>query len=158
MKEIKQEVKKTETIIRYEANDGTIFDDRDECKKYDESAKGVLMSKYRKLVVRTENEYSVFYNCGCEDNDVDIVRIKTKEDADLLKQIFFFINPYYKDKPIEGYVKIELDTIDKALKEKDVLFIGRGYEGDCFWIYGSAATMIESIANYRKLEKETENG
>lgn len=157
MREIKQEVKKTETITKYEANDGTIFDNRDECFKYDNSARGVLMSKYKKLVIDTRCEYDTFF-CGSDDNPVDVVRIKTKEDADLLKQVYFFVNPYKKSKELDKYTIQTFEAIDRALKEDDVLFVGRGYDDDCFWIYGSAATLIEHIASYRKLEKkEPEN-
>lgn len=158
MKEIVKEVTRTEKITEYEAIDGTVFESCDECKKYDESARAVLMSKYKKLVIKTQNEYDTFFYCGCEDNEVDIIRIKTKEDADLLKQIYFFINPYKKKGELDGYTIMEFEAIDRALKENDVLFIGRGYDDESFWVYGSAATIIEFIANYRKLEKGSENG
>lgn len=155
MKEIIEEVTRTEKIRKYEAVDGTIFDNAEECKKYDTSAKAVLMSKYKNLVVETSNEYSVFFGVGCDDNETDIVRVKTKEDADLLKQIYFFVNPYSKKEKLDGYTMLSFETIDRALKENDVLFIGRGYDNKSFCVYGSASTIMESIANYRKLEKES---
>lgn len=47
MKEIKKELKKEimETIIIYQATDGTEFNDAEECKKYENSAAGMLMCK-----------------------------------------------------------------------------------------------------------------
>jgi hypothetical protein len=47
MKEIKKEVKKEiiETITIYQAADGSEFNDAEECKKYENSAAGMLMCK-----------------------------------------------------------------------------------------------------------------
>ena len=51
MKEIKKERTTTQTYYEYEALDGTIFNDKEECQKYDESALGLLNYKVSLLKV-----------------------------------------------------------------------------------------------------------
>ena len=43
MKEITKEVKNTYTV--YQASDGTEFNSKEECKKYEDTAKCVLLTK-----------------------------------------------------------------------------------------------------------------
>ena len=50
MKEIS--VEKTLTVRKYEAVDGTLFDDKDECQRYENTARCVLLSKYNKLIIK----------------------------------------------------------------------------------------------------------
>ena len=63
MKEIIKEVKNTYTV--YQAIDGTEFDSKEECKKYEDTAKCLLLTKYRPLVKKTVTEIDVF-NTGSD--------------------------------------------------------------------------------------------
>ena len=60
MKAIKEERKYTVEV--FEAVDGTRFSDKAECEVYERSAKGLLLSKYNKLVVKKSSDYNIF---GC---------------------------------------------------------------------------------------------
>ena len=71
MKEIKKVVTREvkETFTGWEAIDGTFFDDKAECKKYEESAKGVLRGKLAKLIVNKKyNGWELLG--GYEDNQI----------------------------------------------------------------------------------------
>ena len=151
MKEIKEEVVRTEYKIRYQAIDGEIFDSKEECQKYDNSAIAVVQKKYNELVLQKDMcEYDIL-NLGCEDNYMEIIKVESKEDADLVKQLYMLINPYYQDKEIPEWMKKDFEQIDKAVKDKDILFIGRGYEKDGFWIYGSTKSLCAEINEFKKL-------
>lgn len=58
MKEVKKEIKREviDTHVHYEAIDGTVFHDKEECEKYEKSAFGVLMARTMDFMV-------------CEDKD-----------------------------------------------------------------------------------------
>ena len=66
MKEITKERVQKYTV--YEALDGTEFNDKAECEKYDESAKGVLMARIAKLIVGKGDAWDIMG--GYEDHDV----------------------------------------------------------------------------------------
>ena len=96
MKEIQKETKQYVTV--YEAVDGTEFTSKEECKKYEESAKCVLMTKYNKLVVKTCTEYDLFNCIGSEDETVDIIKITSLSDIDtILKLIALYYPSSAKD-------------------------------------------------------------
>ena len=55
MKEISVEQK---TYIRkWEAIDGTQFNSREDCEKYENSAKCVILAKYKDFVIKESDEY-----------------------------------------------------------------------------------------------------
>lgn len=150
MKEIKKERTITETYYEYEAIDGEIFKTKEECEKYDKSARAVLQSKYKKLVLKETNEYNLF-DIGSEDNTVEIIKVGSQKDLDLVKQMYYMYNSHLDPKNPNEWTKIEFENMDNALKNKDILFIGRGYDDESFWIYGSCNSLCEKINSYRKL-------
>lgn len=143
MKTIKEE--RTYTVEVYEAIDGTIFQDKAECEKYEESAQCLLLSKYNKLVIKRVVEYNIF-GCGSEDGYIDIVKILCREDIDIIMQTLGVINPHMlKDGNKEKYDKYQ-DILEKACSENDLVFIYRGYDNDGFWIEGTLSDRISNIA------------
>ena len=58
MKEIK-EAKVIEEIIGYEAIDGTQFRDKEECRKYEETARVVIRNNFKQLVIKEMEGYSM---------------------------------------------------------------------------------------------------
>ena len=81
-----KELKRTETIekvIGYEANDGTRFDSKEECKKYEKSAFAVVYERFRKLVVKELWENDVFENQGYGNEEYVYYLIDIKDDNDV---------------------------------------------------------------------------
>lgn len=155
MKEIKKERTKVETYFEYEAIDGTLFSTKDECLKYDESARAVLQSKYNKLIVNRPYEYDII-GLGSEDNVVNVLKLNGKSDADIVKQMLFFENPHYKEHLEDEeypWLKEYLNTIDEISCSDDVLFVGRGYEEDSFWIIGTCKSLCKKINSFNKTDK-----
>lgn len=145
-------IERTKTIESkynvYVAYDGTEFTIAEECKKYEESAYGVLNLNYKALVVGQTNEESLT-GVGCSDNKVDIIKVKTQQDADVVMQMYFLINPNVKngveknETVYTGWANRAKELLKNAIEEEDYLFIGRGYEDEeYFWFIGSRASIL----------------
>ncbi len=141
MKRVEKEIKRIEKEVVYIANDGTEFTSSEECTKYEESAKCVIMTKYKKLVVATKSE-SEIYTIGSDEYFYDFVKVSTKEDCDIVMQAFFFFNKNCSEEVINK----NLNVLGKALEEKDLLLICRGYEEDAFGWLQAKSQILEEIA------------
>lgn len=145
----KQIVEKYEVFV---ADDGTEFKDKAECEKYEESAVGVLNAKYRPLLVGSTTECGI-YETGNEDDKVELVKVASDEDADIIMQMFFLCNAYYRNKFHEGdkaaVTKVEevKRYINAAKESGEPLIINRGYDEDGFWVVGTYSTICEDIRN-----------
>lgn len=142
MKTINKEIVTKSTKTVYVANDGTEFENAEECKKYESSARGVLYAKYEPMVVKTSDEYEIFL-VGCDDNIVEIVCVKTQEDADLILQILLLENSLYTNEDHKERREEAIAQINSAIG--DFLLVGRGYDRDSFWLYGSRKSFIEKF-------------
>lgn len=143
MKEIKQEVQKVEYVTKYEATDGTLFDSADECKKYENSARAVLLTRYKTLVTNRFCEEDLFGVGSC-DYDIEIVKVTSTEDIDLILQLLLLYNPHMeKDQERLALYRKQLNT---AMEDDDVVFIGRGYDyDDYFYIMDSLTNFLNNI-------------
>lgn len=149
---------KTETRTResyynvYVAMDGREFNDEAECVKYEKSAKAVVNTNYKRLIVGTNTEEAFFGFGGC-DNSVEFVKVTSKEDADVVMQMNFIINPHMAEHQ-DDYAKAlerEHNILERAIKEDDVLIVGRGWNDDeVFWLIGTRNSMKEEIDNVCK--------
>lgn len=152
-----REIRQTYQVTKYQAEDGTIFDTKEECKKYDESAKCVLLGKYNDLVIRQTDCYHL---CdpfgGSEDYGVDVVKVNTKEDVDLILQLVYFYRPYlHKEDRHEREVEI-IKLVNSALtSDSHILFIGRNYPGDeDFCVLTTKENLIDTIEQYCKEDNQ----
>lgn len=135
----KVDIEKTVIETLWEASDGTTFKDKEECEKYENSAKCVLLSKYKNWVIKSTNEYALF-NAGCEENYIDIILI-TKDRIDTILQLIKLL----------GYANEETLQRDRNLLESSIgelFLIGRGdsYEEN-FWIMNSLRFYVDKITN-----------
>ena len=152
MKEIKEEIQRTETITKYQAIDGTEFEFRDECSKYENTAFCVLNAKYKKLVLTSKSEYDLF-DCGSDENIIDIVKPTSGSDIDIIMQMLAYTNNYLFDEKHKERLDYITNTCARALKENDLLFIYKGYEDDGFWPGFTRNQRIEALQN---LDKESD--
>lgn len=121
--------------VVYEAYDGNQFTSSEECTKYEESAKCALLSKYNKYVIRKTTEYDIF-DAGSEEYDYDIVTIPDDYAEQVILQVLYLFNPHLNKESDEENKERCVNRISRAKKEKDYLFICRGYcgdKGDSFW-------------------------
>ena len=125
MEERKVELLSYKTV--YVAADGTEFDDRTECEKYDKSAVGVLKGRVKAIAIKDTNEEDIF-SCGNSENRVLVCIPKSQEDIDTIKQLIFATvgNKSYADK-VDGCINkvvlvffcyddyIYIDTVDDVV-------------------------------------------
>ena len=145
MKEVQKEIKKHITV--YEAVDGTEFKSKEECKKYEESAECVLMAKYNKLVLRSGSEFDIF-NIGSEEETIDIIKINSLSDIDTILKLVALHSSSVARNP-EWLQRIESRLTD-AYNSNSLVIIGRGYEGDCFYLsttFNEIEKTITKISN-----------
>lgn len=146
MKEVQKEISQHVTV--YEAIDGTEFTSKEQCKKYEESAKCVLMAKYTKLVVKSCSEYDLLHT-GSEDDTVNIVKLNNESDINTILLLIALHCPNAA-KNTEWLQEREKRLVD-AYNTNSLIVIGRGYEEDCFYI---SFTFNEIIKNLTKISNE----
>lgn len=92
--EIKKQIVTIET--KFQANDGTMFNDEKECKIYEESYIALLKADYAKLNKRQVFESDFLIFAGCEDYTLEIVDVNTDGDIELLLKLQMYFNTYLR--------------------------------------------------------------
>lgn len=141
-----KELKRTETITReittgWEASDGTWFKTEEECKKYEESAKGVCSEAAKKYMIGSCSEID-FTEYGSDECSMEFYDVPDMEAA----------------KAIAQYVLIR--TNDEKLVQKVIdrigkrLFLSWNYDMDFCWILSvdEYKDMLEK--NYERFTKK----
>lgn len=140
------EIEKVTKVTHYEAIDGTTFTTEEECVKYEDTAKCVLLTKYKPLVKRTASEYDIF-NTGNDEYMIDILQyLSSESDIDILIQLHRL---YCSDRNLNDdfYNKMR-SKLEKCLKNRDIVLIGRGteYDGyDNFYILTTLQDITDNI-------------
>ena len=148
MKEIKEEIKReiTDIHISYEAFDGTKFNNKEECIKYEDTAICVLKAKLKSLIVTEEfNSWEIMG--GYEDNTIFGLNLSTPDDADALKRWLLLDRAYlnkeeYKERKDKLFAKI-----DSAIG--DIFIMGINCE-DEWYIINSRKNIINNLNNLDK--------
>ena len=111
MKEIKKEVKKEiiETITIYQAADGSEFNNAEECKKYENSAAGMLMCKVSDFSLG-EISNTMDEN---DDNIYKLVIPTTQEQIDTLNHLHKLFGGRTLDTLLSQFPTKEFDTSDE---------------------------------------------
>ena len=148
MKTIEKE--RTVTYIEYEAADGTIFDSKEKCIEYEKTVECVIMARYESLVLLKSNSYALF--CNGDDNDyIDVIKVKNSEDVKIVLEAYSFAN---RGNTSSERLQDINKSLMKAMDDDDYVFIGRGYDGDCFWFEGTTNMVIENLERLDKIIKK----
>jgi len=151
MEIIQRERKSTYEV--YVAADGMEFRTAEECKKYEESANGVVMAKVRPMVIKEITEEDIFGFGSC-DNTVWVAKPATQEDADTILQAIIVLNPHLTKDDYKHITERQRVLVQRALDENDFIFISRGYEMDCFWLIGTRNSMKETLDGFTKTDEQ----
>ena len=139
----KNEIKKTvEEIVgvEYIAEDGTIFNNEEECKKYEKSALFVVSNKLKRLTTKETyiNDFNDEGFCDCE---LEIFDIQTEEDLNNLRRYLYLkaITNGATEKGIKDAFtfedgKRENFVFDNVTIGHEVLVFW-SYDKDWFWVY-----------------------
>ena len=130
----KNEIKKTiEQVVRVEyiAEDGTVFYSEGECAEYEESALFVVSNQLKRLSKKHTSIYDLNQD-GCEENELEIFDIQTKEDLENLKRYLYL--KLSKNGASETTIK---SVFEDGESRKDYVFGGVtcGHEVMVFWSY-----------------------
>ena len=141
-------MKSTYTV--YQAIDGTEFNSKEECQKYEDTAKCLLLTKYKPLVKRTVSEYDIF-NTGSDEYMIDILQyLSSESDIDILIQLNRL---YYSGRKLDDdFYNNMRSKLEKCLKNRDIVLIGRGTEYDGYDNFYILATLQEITDNITKEE------
>ena len=153
----KNEIKKTvEEIVgvEYIAEDGTIFNNKEECEKYEESALFVVSNKLKRLNTKETyiNDFNDEGSCDCE---LEIFDIQTEEDLNNLRRYLYLkaitngaTEKGIKDAFTSDDGKRENYVFDSVTIGHEVLVFW-SYDKDWFWVYKDG-----SLNGYFELLKE----
>lgn len=136
-----------ETI--YVASDGTEFRDKEQCKKYEDTAKCALLAKYNPGVINNLSEYHLF-DTGSEEYMYDLFKLQYNWQIDTIIQLHCLSYPRYN----QGDIDVLRQKLEKNMG--NILLIGRGaeYDGFNFYIYGSIEDRIAFILKNCKLDEK----
>lgn len=140
---VKEVTETREVVVRteYVAEDGEVFRNEEECKKYEESALFAVSKKLKRLTKENAITHNDIDDNGCCDEDVEIFDIQTGEDLENLKRYLYL--KLKKHGAGECSTK-ECFTSENGMR-KDFVFDGVTYghevmifwsfDSDWFWVY-----------------------
>ena len=146
---MKEEIKEETVVHKYSifvATDGTTFDCKEECEKYEKSALGVLRSRASKLIVGKNDAWSLLG--GDEYTEVSAYKISNEVERNTFLQYLFLECDWYTE---ERKAQIE-SIVDEAAMYQDVVLTGRSEGGDMYFI-NSRHNLINNLNNLTKDEK-----
>ena len=153
-----KEISVTETVhvTKYVAVDNTVFTNKSECEKYEQTAECALMQKYKPLVVKTVTEYDIFA-CGSEDSVVDVIKLTEAKDIDTVIQLYRLRNSHLERPEYKKWIDEAHKKLSAALQGSGFVFVGRGCDDDCFWIIGSQESVMQVIKDACKPEEKKDD-
>lgn len=139
----RNEIKETrEVVVRteYVAEDGQVFYNEEECKKYEESALFAVSKQLKRL----NNGYISKYDLnedGCEDDKIEIFDIQTEQDLENLRRYLYLT--LKKNGASESSVEecftskdgVRKDYVFDGITIGHEVIIGFSYDQDWFWTY-----------------------
>lgn len=152
MKEITKEHTHVEKYYVYEAFDGQESIDEKECRKYEESALGVLRSKMLGCVVNNDWDAWTLMG-GTEDNTVVAIKLNNEKDLIYFFQWLWVECPWYLNEIQEKRKKKVEEAINTAYEKHDVILLGKNCEGDYYFI-DSRQNIIDNLMSLDKKEEK----
>ena len=143
MKEIKKEI--INYVTKYQSFDGIEFNSKEECEKYENSAKGIVRSRFSKLVVRDIDEYSLFF--GNEENTVYYVQFREEGDIDTFLHYMYLINPWLLNDDHKSQRESIIELSRKAFNNDEPLLVSENYEGN-MWVLDTLSSLISRLNDY----------
>lgn len=151
VKEIKEE---KVVATKYIAEDGSVFWDEEECRKYEESA---LFALSQALKIKTFVKSECMID-GADGEYVRVFEISTEKELEKLKRYLYFkategMSIYRDGKWYSDYDVASLPRIDlSGLTYNHKIITFWNYEDDYCWIFGDGS--LEAYVNYAKERME----
>lgn len=152
MKEITKERTKVEKYTVYEAVDGTQFDFKEDCEKYDNSAKGVLRGKLKALTVNDKyNGWDLMG--GNEDNKILAISVPSQAAVDIILQSYYLDQSWILMDGREEYRNKVILAVNQAYREGDIVLFGINCDDELYFI-DTRSNIINRLNNLDKKEEE----
>lgn len=153
------EIKETREVItklEFVAEDGTVFMDKEECKKYEESALYAVTKKLKRLDHKKygASEYDIYDECS-DEYSVEIFNAETEKDLENIRRYI-----YLKVATRYGKVNESAIALPNITSGHEVI-IHWGYDEDSVWTIGDGS--INAFCDYirgnlmKLITPETEN-
>jgi len=149
MKKITKEHTKVEEYVMYQATDGTEFINYEECRKYEDSALGVVRGNVAKLIVGRSNDAWELMG-GDNNNSIVAIKMNCAADVNLVKQLFLLEHPYYNDEIRQLQKQEKFNIIEDAYNNNDVVLFGINCDGDYYFIN----SRLNIISNLNSLDRK----
>lgn len=144
MKKVEREIT-TKELVGYEAIDGTMFPNEEECIKYEKSARGVLVGRIADFTVNKGLECDIF-KMGV-DNEVWVTMPRDEKDIDTIKQLYHLDGCWKKEHKEEYFKQIDLDN-----QVGKVVFVAFSEYDDEVWLDTMQAMMDRIMGTDKKSE------
>lgn len=151
--------------VQYIAEDGQVFANEEECRKYEESALFAVSSKLKRLTTEYTTMYQL-YEDGSDDCELEIFDVQTESDLENLKRYLYLksIQNGANDERIKScFTSIDGQrsdfVFDNVTAGHEVLVFW-GYDNDWFWVHkdGSLEGYFSWIRDrYNKIITPKEN-
>lgn len=152
----RNEIKRTiEEVIRVEyiAEDGQIFYNEDECKKYERSALFAISRELKRLNTKSISMVDLIGE-GVEDEEVEIFYVQTDRDLEILRRYLYL--KAIKNGASESSIRECFISEDGSRNNYVFHNVTKGHEviihwssyGDWFWVYGDGS--IDGYLSYLK--------
>lgn len=127
MKEIK--INEVNSTFKYEAIDGEVFDDKEQCKIYEKSALCLVRSRISKCKIGTTHDAWKLMG-GYDDHLVQAYKVTTEKEADYFMQWVFSLHSWWSEEQNQKFI----DDIQKALETGDVILMGINCDDEPYYI------------------------
>lgn len=142
------EVKETrEVVVRteYVAEDGEVFRNEEECKKYEESALFVVSKKLKRLTAKNVISQNDINDDCSEEEYVEIFDVQTEKDLENLRRYLYL--KARKNGASERSLKecfssedgMRNDFVFDGVTYGHEVMIFWNYDDDWFWVYGDGS-------------------
>lgn len=138
---ITNEIKETvERLVRVEyiAEDGEVFYNEEECKKYEESALFAVSKQLKRMTNREISQYDINEDCS-DGYQVEIFDIQTVKDLENLERYLYL-------KAKSNYSNASVDGVLTKVTIGHEVIIFWNYDQDACWTMGDGS--IEGYCNY----------
>ena len=151
MKELTKERTITQKYTVYQAVDGTEFNSREECEKYDNSAKGVLRGRLKEFVVTDKYDCRELFR-GYEDNKCLALAVPTEEAIYVILHAYFLDRPWIlEERNAESKERVE-KAVRQAYENNDIVLFGLNCGDEMYFI----DTRMNIINRLNSLDKNEE--
>lgn len=139
MKEIK--IQEINPITKYQAIDGEVFDDKEQCLIYEKSAKCLILGRVFKCKVGEPQDAWCLMG-GLDDNVVQAYKFESEKEADYFIQWVFSFSTWWQEDRRQKFI----DDIYTALKNKDVALVGFNCDNEPYYI-NTRQNIIDNLKN-----------